>query len=281
MWSSENSAPPRRHPRRSWRRSTRRSSAFSRRSGPKGRVVAGSNGPGAIQKYGDAAHAARGLRPRLQQRQRWASVLARGWAAARFHASFRTGALAQERHMSRPSPAQLKALFLDRDGTLIIDKDYLADPAGVELFPGVAGALAEARRKGYLLFLFTNQSGIGRGYHSLADAEAVNARMEAMLGLGSPLFTETCIAPEAPDQPSLYRKPSPRFLLEAAQRHGLDPAHSWMVGDKESDIDSGLNAGMRVAAVCSGKLSAADWQARPRPGLLVFDTLTQFVAQLP
>lgn len=183
--------------------------------------------------------------------------------------------------MPRPLPASSKALFLDRDGTLIIDRDYLADPAGVELFPGVVEALAEARRKGYLLFLFTNQSGIGRGYHSLADAEAVNARMEKMIGLGAPLFVETCIAPEAPDQPSIYRKPSPRFLTEAIARHGLDPSHCWMIGDKESDIDSGLNAGIRIAAVCTGKLSATEWRARPRPGLLIFDTLKDLVAQLP
>jgi D-glycero-D-manno-heptose 1,7-bisphosphate phosphatase len=183
--------------------------------------------------------------------------------------------------MSRPPPASQKALFLDRDGTLIIDKDYLADPAGVELFPGVVAALATARAKGYLLFLFTNQSGIGRGYHSLAAAEAVNARMEAMIGLGSPLFVETCIAPEAPGTPSLYRKPSPRFLLEASARHHLDPANAWMVGDKESDIESGLNAGLRVAAVCTGKLSAADWHARAIPGLETYADLTALVDRLP
>ncbi|HEY4302475.1 MAG TPA: HAD-IIIA family hydrolase [Candidatus Didemnitutus sp.] len=182
--------------------------------------------------------------------------------------------------MSRPPPASRKALFLDRDGTLIVDKDYLADPAGVELFPGVVDALATARAKGYLLFLFTNQSGIGRGYHTLAETEAVNARMEAMIGMGSPLFVETCIAPEAPGTPSLYRKPSPRFLVEASARHHLDPAHSWMVGDKESDIESGLNAGLRVAAVCSGKLSPADWKARAIPRLLVFADLAAVVSQL-
>ena len=66
-----------------------------------------------------------------------------------------------------------KALFLDRDGTLIIDKVYLADPAGVELIPGVAAGLGRARSLGYKLFLFTNQSGIGRGYYTLAAAEAV------------------------------------------------------------------------------------------------------------
>ena len=70
-----------------------------------------------------------------------------------------------------------KALFLDRDGTLIIDKVYLSDPAGVEPIPGTAQALKKARDLGYLLFLFTNQSGIGRGLHSIEDTHRVNARM--------------------------------------------------------------------------------------------------------
>ncbi|MFI5337077.1 MAG: HAD-IIIA family hydrolase, partial [Opitutales bacterium] len=70
-----------------------------------------------------------------------------------------------------------RALFLDRDGTLILDKDYLADPAGVELLPGAAAALQRARTLGYRLFLFTNQSGIGRGFHTIEDAHRCNARM--------------------------------------------------------------------------------------------------------
>src|SRR3954471_24390111 len=99
-----------------------------------------------------------------------------------------------------------KALFLDRDGTLIFDKVYLADPAGVELIPGAAEGLKRARSLGYKLFLFTNQSGIGRGLHSLEDTHRVNARMEELLGLDAPLFTEVGIAPEAPGQPVVYRK---------------------------------------------------------------------------
>ena len=79
-----------------------------------------------------------------------------------------------------------QALFLDRDGTLIVDKVYLADPAGVELIPGAADALRRARALGYRLFLFTNQSGIGRGYHTLEDTQRVNARLEELLGLPRP-----------------------------------------------------------------------------------------------
>ena len=173
-----------------------------------------------------------------------------------------------------------KALFLDRDGTLIFDKVYLADPAGVELIPGAAEGLRRARALGYKLFLFTNQSGIGRGLHTLDDAHRVNARMEELLGLPRPLFAEICIAPEAPDQPSLYRKPSPRFILEKISEHALDPARCWMVGDREADIQAGLNAKIKAAAVCTGKFDAAGWTALGLPGVPVFADFAAFAATL-
>ena len=173
-----------------------------------------------------------------------------------------------------------KALFLDRDGTLILDKHYLADPAGVELIPGAAAALHRARSLGYALFLFTNQSGIGRGLYTLDQAISVNVRMEEMLGLPRPIFDDICIAPEAPDQPSRYRKPSPHYLLERIAAHGLDPAHCWMVGDRESDIDAGLNARINVAAVCTGKHDAAGWAPYAAKGVPVFADFPAFVATL-
>ena len=173
-----------------------------------------------------------------------------------------------------------KALFLDRDGTLIIDKDYLSDPAGVELIPGAAEALRRARELGYKLFLFTNQSGIGRGYFTLADAIACNQRMLEMLNLGDDLFSDICIAPESAGQPSLYRKPSPRFILESIARHSLDPAHCWMIGDRESDLEAGLNAGIHVAAVCTGKYTAAEWTPRLPANARLCTDLREFVSTL-
>ncbi|MBI2511266.1 MAG: HAD-IIIA family hydrolase [Opitutae bacterium] len=178
------------------------------------------------------------------------------------------------------TPGGRRALFLDRDGTIIHDRDYLCDPSGVELVPGAAAALQRARARGYLLFLFTNQSGIGRGFHTIEHTHRCNARMVELLGLGPEPFAEICIAPEAPDQPSLYRKPSPRFILESIARHGLDPAHCWMIGDRESDIDAGLAAGIRSAAVCTGKYDAAAWTPRLRPGVPLFADLAAFVASL-
>lgn len=173
-----------------------------------------------------------------------------------------------------------KALFLDRDGTLILDKHYLADPDGVELIPGVSAALGRARALGYQLFLFTNQSGVARGLHTIDDVLRCNTRMEELLGLPLPLFTDICIAIEGPGVTDGYRKPSPRFILESIARHGLDRKHCWMVGDREGDIEAGLNAQINSAAVCTGKYDAAQWRALARPGVPVFASLVEFVATL-
>jgi D-glycero-D-manno-heptose 1,7-bisphosphate phosphatase len=173
-----------------------------------------------------------------------------------------------------------RALFLDRDGTLIVDKVYLADPAGVELIPGAAEGLRRARSLGYKLFLFTNQSGIGRGLHTIEDTHRVNARMEELLGLPAPVFDGTCIAPEAPGQPSAYRKPSPRFIQETLDQHALDPAGCWMVGDSPADVGAALAAGIRAAAVRTGKVPPESIPGVAEGQVPVFDDFGAFAATL-
>jgi|GEM_PF-92137 len=157
---------------------------------------------------------------------------------------------------SFPAGASCKsplAIFLDRDGTLILDRNYLSDPAGVELIPGVAEVLRDALRAGCLLFLFSNQSGVGRGYFTLDQVHAVNRRMEELLNLPPPGFSGIGLAPEAPWKPVVYRKPSPRFILEMIEQHGLDPQRCLMIGDGECDALAGLNAGINAALVATGK----------------------------
>lgn len=153
--------------------------------------------------------------------------------------------------MNRSSPAP--ALFLDRDGTLIFDKRYLSDPAKVEIIPGVPEALRRALGLGYRLYLFSNQSGVGRGYFTLEQVEAVNARMEEMIDVRIPLFDGICLATERPDEPPVWRKPEPRFILERIAADHLDPERSWMVGDSPSDYLAGKAAGIGHALVRTGK----------------------------
>ncbi|HEV2692496.1 MAG TPA: HAD family hydrolase [Verrucomicrobiae bacterium] len=138
-----------------------------------------------------------------------------------------------------------RAVFLDRDGTLIVEKNYLCKPEEVELFPGAGAALKRLLDAGFKLVMVTNQSGIGRGYFTMADAERVNARVCEDFAREGVRFEKIYIAPEAPDQPSRGRKPSPQFLFDARDEFGLDLAESFMVGDKLIDLECGWNAGVK------------------------------------
>jgi D-glycero-D-manno-heptose 1,7-bisphosphate phosphatase len=178
----------------------------------------------------------------------------------------------QSRH-DRP-----QAIFLDRDGTLIENRHYLRDPDGVVILPGVAESLARARDSGAKLFLFTNQSGIGRGYFTLADAQAVNRRMIELLGLGENLFVHMCIAPERPDEPTVYRKPSPRFIHEMLAMHGIPARAAWMVGDSPSDWQAGINAGIHAAAIVHDPDNEPDREQRISLGVEAFGSLRDWVA---
>jgi len=173
-----------------------------------------------------------------------------------------------------------RALFLDRDDTLVRDAGYMSRPEQIEPLPGVAEALRDARAAGFRLHLVTNQSGIGRGYYTMADALACNRRLEEILGIG---FDGVCIAPERPDEPSRYRKPSPAYLLERIAADGLDPAACWMVGDKVSDLACGLAAGVRAALVARGATGAPREDAAAfaaERGIPVFPDFPAFVHDL-
>lgn len=138
-----------------------------------------------------------------------------------------------------------RAVFLDRDGTLNVDRNYLSDPAQLELLPGVPGALSRLRDAGFRLIIVTNQSGIGRGYYTAADLHRVNRRLCELLAPHRVAFDRIYFAPEAPDQPSRGRKPSPQFLFDARDAFGLDLARSYLIGDKRIDLECGWNAGVR------------------------------------
>ena len=154
----------------------------------------------------------------------------------------------------------IKAVFLDRDGTLIRHVHYLHEPEKVELLPGVRETLAYLLEQGVNLFLFTNQSGVARGYYTLEDVEAVNQRMVELIGLGDQIFTDICIATEMPSDAPVYRKPSPRFIVESLAKHGIAAADAVMVGDNPTDWEAGLRAGSQVVAIESSvsSLTAAD-----------------------
>ncbi|MDG1892636.1 MAG: HAD family hydrolase [Verrucomicrobiota bacterium] len=140
-----------------------------------------------------------------------------------------------------------KAVFLDRDGTLNMEKSYLSDPDQLVLFPEVIPALKKLQEARYLLFIVTNQSGIGRGYYTEADMHRVNERLLTQVKSAGVHFSQIYFSPESPDIPSRGRKPSPQFLHDAARDFNITLADSYMVGDKLSDIECGWNAGVKAS----------------------------------
>jgi D-glycero-D-manno-heptose 1,7-bisphosphate phosphatase len=138
-----------------------------------------------------------------------------------------------------------RAVFLDRDGTLIAEKDYLCRPEDVEMFPATPAGLKRLCDAGFKLFIVSNQSGVGRGYFTLTDMDRVNERLCRELAPSGVRFERIYIAPEKPEEPSRGRKPSPQFLFDARDEFGLDLAQCYLIGDKLSDLECGWNAGVR------------------------------------
>jgi D-glycero-D-manno-heptose 1,7-bisphosphate phosphatase len=137
------------------------------------------------------------------------------------------------------------AIFLDRDGTLIEERNYISRPEQVVFLPGAAEALQRLQAAGFKLFIVSNQSGVGRGYFTLADVDKVNEHICQEFARKGVKFEKIYVAPEAPDTPSRGRKPSPQFLFDARDEFGIDLAKSYMMGDKMIDLECGWNAGVR------------------------------------
>lgn len=149
-----------------------------------------------------------------------------------------------------------KAVFLDRDNTLIADPGYLSDPAAVKLLPGVESALRSLARAGYKLVVVTNQSAVARGLVTEATLEKIHAELRRQLAERQvhldaiyycPYHPEGTIEGYAID--SDLRKPKPGMLLQAAKELDLDLAGSWMVGDSPRDVGAGQRAGCRTVRV--------------------------------
>jgi D-glycero-D-manno-heptose 1,7-bisphosphate phosphatase len=139
----------------------------------------------------------------------------------------------------------IRAVFLDRDGTLIEEREYLSDPENVAPFAGAAEALLSLQTAGFKLFVVSNQSGVGRGFFTMKEVQRVHDRMTQCFARNGVRFERIYVAPEAPGQPSRGRKPSPQFLLDARDEFGLDLPSSYVIGDKLSDLESGWNAGVK------------------------------------
>jgi histidinol-phosphate phosphatase family protein len=144
-----------------------------------------------------------------------------------------------------PPPARnrRRAVFLDRDGTLIADPGYLRDPKRVQVLPGSPSALRSLRRAGFLLVVVSNQSGIGRGLIRDEDARAVHSAFVQAFAQCGVLFDLALYCPHSPEHRCTCRKPREQMLVASAASLGADLDESLMIGDMERDLEAGRRAG--------------------------------------
>jgi len=129
-----------------------------------------------------------------------------------------------------------RAVFLDRDGTIIRDTDFVGAPEKVELLSGAAAAIRRLNEAGVPVVVVTNQSGIARGYFTAADYDRVQARVAELLAAAGARLDATYVCPHGPDDGCECRKPGTRLFRQAAGDHDLALEGSWYVGDKLRDI---------------------------------------------
>lgn len=160
------------------------------------------------------------------------------------------------------------AIFLDRDGTVVRNVPFNADPDKVELMPGAARALRSLWSAGYRLFLASNQSGLARGLFTERELDAVTARLEALLLAEGVRLDGIYVCPHHPDGtvlkwhgPCECRKPMPGMLLQAADEHDIDLGSSWLIGDILDDVEAGKRAGCNAVLLLNG--GETEWVPGP------------------
>jgi len=142
-------------------------------------------------------------------------------------------------------------VILDRDGTIVIDRGYLADPDGLEFMPGAAEGLRWLWVRGYQLVVMTNQSGVGRGFFTRACVEAMHARLLTMVERAGAKLSEIYVCPHAPEDHCACRKPNLGLMEQAAKELNFDPRSSVVVGDKASDVEFARRAGAKAILISS------------------------------
>ncbi len=143
-------------------------------------------------------------------------------------------------------------VLLDRDGTIIVNRHYQKDPDETELLPGAAEGLRLLRDAGYGLVVLTNQSGIGRGYFTREDVDAIHARMGALLGLGTDVWDGIYVCPHVEADKCRCRKPLPGLAEQAAAELGFRLEDAVVVGDREVDVEMARAAGAAAVLVRTG-----------------------------
>lgn len=160
--------------------------------------------------------------------------------------------------MSNSNSSGKRAVFLDRDGTLNVEKEYLHRPEEFVFCDGAVEAVRLLNQAGYLVVVVTNQSGVARGYYGEAEVRTLHWHIDTLLQQQGAHIDAWYYCPHHPDGNGQYRhacdcrKPLPGMLHQAAREHGISLADSWMVGDKLIDVAAGLAAGCSSVLVLTG-----------------------------
>lgn len=157
-----------------------------------------------------------------------------------------------------------RAVFLDRDGTIVHDPGFLHEAGRVRLLPGAGPAVARLNDAGFLVITVTNQSGIGRGRYSEADYHAVQRRLVELLAAHGARLDAAFFCPHYPpvNGPCACRKPGTKLFHQAREALAIDFSRSWWVGDRVSDVAPARELGGRAVLVLSGDGTLHQGQAR-------------------
>jgi D-glycero-D-manno-heptose 1,7-bisphosphate phosphatase len=165
----------------------------------------------------------------------------------------------------------ISAILLDRDGTLIREREYLADPAGVEPLPGAVAGLRRFREWGCPVLVLTNQSGVARGFFTAREVDAIHGRLDELLAAEGVGVDGYFVCPHGPDDGCRCRKPLPGLVEQAAARFGFDPRLAVVIGDKPSDLELGRGVAARSILVRTGYGRASEPRAASLADAVVDD----------
>lgn len=166
---------------------------------------------------------------------------------------------------------QKRFVLLDRDGTIIVEKNYLSNPDHIELLPGVAKALREFKKMGLGILVITNQSGVGRGYFNLITLNKIHKRLNKLLLEEGVVLDGIYFCPHLPEDNCLCRKPKTALVEKARKKHNFDPKLSFVVGDNRGDIELGKKIGATTILVRTGYGATVEKEKTVNPDYKVDD----------
>jgi len=145
-----------------------------------------------------------------------------------------------------------RAIFFDRDGTIIHDPGYLSEVNQIKFFDGVLEKISQVKLKGFKIFIITNQSGVGRGYFTEEKLKQIHCALVEMMNSAGANVDDIRYCPHAPEENCFCRKPNPEMVQSLARKYNISTGESFFIGDKVQDVLTGKNSGCNTVLVLNG-----------------------------